>query len=319
MKKNITTSNFVFFTLTVLMPLAGCANPSATIKVRIINEEGAPIKDVQSKLINIYDFDVIKSGLTDENGFYSDHLKNIFEVSGYFEKPGYYQSSGVIWSAPNKWGDTPPADTNFTVVLKNIVNPILMHHKRITTYFPRLDEVLGFDLEVGDWVFPDGKGKVVDIELTVEKRFNSIKDFDMSVTIKINGDDCGIQSFHAPKSTGAGALLGSELPPPQIAPDFGYQQQTVSTNYWHTNNRRANSFNENRKWIFRTRVEKDDEGNIISANYGWINDDFMVVPTLKYPGQLSFTYYYNPDPKSRSLELKEIADRQNRTSPSEGK
>jgi len=301
--------------LATLTPLSGCANPNATIKVRIVDDVGKPVNEVRSRLINIFDYGVNNRSLTDANGMYSVHLNKIYEVAGYFEKSGYYKSSGVIWSAPIQWGDVPPADTNFTVVLKRIINPVPIKYKQIVTYFPRLDESIGFDLEVGDWVFPDGKGKIADMEFTVEKRFNSITDFDMTVKISMNGDDCGIQSFYVPASKSAGGLLRSELPPPQIAPESGYQQQTFSTSYWHTNNKRFISFNENLKWIFRTRVVKDEKGNIIFANYGWIDNDFMVVPTLKHPGQLTFTYYYNPDPKSRSLEPKEIVDRQEKVSP----
>ena len=306
--KNLKITEFTLVTLTMFAPLAGCANPSATIKVRVGDDIGNPIANARVNMYNIYDYGEKKIGLTDEKGFYSDYIKNIFEVSGHFEKPGYYKSRGVLWQSPN-WGDVPPAETNFTVVVKRIIEPISMQQKEVRAIFPRLDEPIAFDLEVGDWVFPDGQGKIADMFITGEGFFTSPNDYSFRVIGKFQGEHNGWQSFIFPKE-GAGALLRSELPPPPIAPETGYANSFErSVRRFPHDKRFPLSYEETRRWIYRIRTGVDEEGKIIYANYGWMTQDIKIGnPANK--GIIELKYYYNPDPHSRSLEPKKIADRQ---------
>ena len=307
--KNLQITEVTLVALTMFAPFTGCANPSATIKVHVVDDVGEPISKARVNMYNIYDYGESKIGFTDEKGFYSDSIKNIFEVSGHFEKPGYYKSHGVIWNAP-RWGDIPPADTNFIVVLKRIIKPIPINHRQVTLYSPRKGEPVGLDIEIGDWVFPDGKGKIADLIVTVEGGYVSKEEYSFRLFGEFSNKYDGIQSFHVPKE-GSGALLRSELPPPSIAPELGYKgtfeyiSQKLQTDKWH-----PIVHDDTRKWIFRIRTEVDDEGNIVSGNYGWMTKDILFAVKLDGAVGLILNYYYNPDPQSRSLEPKEIADKQ---------
>jgi hypothetical protein len=309
MRKIITPSHFTTLVFAALMPTAGCCNPNATFTVRVVDDEGTPINIVHSEVINVFDDGGDTSGWTDKDGLYSKHLNNIFEVAGYFEKLGYYKTSGVFWEARG-WGDVPPADTNFTIVLKRIINPLPLKHRKVNLALPRLDEPVGFDLEIGDWVEPDGKGKIADIVLTGSGFYNSEVEYAFNMTAELPGELNGIQSFYYPAQA-PGRPIRSELPPPPLAPESGYLKtferftKRVPTDRWHGTTSRDDS----RKWIFRVRTKIDEEGKIIAANYGWTTED-IVGASNTGKGRFAISYYYNPDPHSRSLEPKEIADMQ---------
>ena len=307
---------FVFVALALIAPLSGCANNlNATVRVRVTDESGQPIHNVRSRLLSLSMYDA-PSGLTDINGIFSIYLKNIHaEISGYFEKPGYYKTKGTFWSWGLGQGLVPPADTIFPVVLKRIVEPIPMQQKKVDAVFPRLNEPVGFDMEIGDWVSPDGKGQTADIFMTAEGFYNSPKDVSMTMRAEFSGELNGIQSFHVQSSEDATQLLKSVLPVPPIAPETGYKNtfecftRTLPTERYGTW-----SLDMTRRWIYRVRVEVDEDGKIVSANYGWLTSDFTF-SSNKGTGKIAFTYYYNPNPQSRSLEPKEIADRQVKNLP----
>jgi len=247
-------------------------------------------------------------------------LTNVhLEIGGSFTKKGYYKSIGTFWQQKT-WGEVPPEERINTVVLKRIIEPVPLKKKERNltslspqyTIFPRLYEPVGYDLEIGDWVFPDGRGKIADIFFTIKGYINGINDFSFTMSAEFSGDLNGIQSFHYPKK-GPDFPVRSELPPPPIAPESGYEKT-----FEHFVKRSGSvhsvsfSFDENRKWIFRIRTEVDENGNIIAANYGWTIEDITFGVLQNGQVVINLFYYYNPDPKSRSLEPKEIADRQNR-------
>ena len=313
----------ILFVAILFNTLTGCAAMNglndATVTVRVVDDFGEPVSNVHSRLLSLSNYDASR-GLTDENGVFSVHLQDIFyEISGRFEKTGYYKSSGMFWHW-NEWGGVPPADTNFTVVLKRIIEPVPMIRKNVTAYPPHQGEPFGFDLEVGDWVFPDGKGTIADILIFAEGESSSMSVFSFSLSAEFLGEHNGFYPFHVPLENVPDPLLRSELPPPQIAPEIEYEKtiehyaRSSPTHKWGVSSR-----DETRRLIFRVRTVVDEEGKIISANYGWATQDlfFATIPGKKTG--FSFMYYYNPDPKSRSLEPKEIADRQNKVSPFEGR
>ena len=256
-----------------------------------------------------------KVGFTDANGMYSVHLKNIFaEIGGSFEKPNYYKTSGDFWYW-KEWGDVPPANTNFIIVMRRIINPVPMTRKNITTHLPLNDEPVGFDLEVGDWVAPHGKGKTADFQMTgTLLRFETRNNSETRILMKFTDELCGIQSFIAPIINGLGKLR-SQLMPPHTALDDGYEQALPLWCIIGRTYRAQTNIVKDRNYLFRTRVVVNDDGEIIKANYGWTIGDIEIDPNDGKKIWMRFSYYYNPDPLSKSLEPKEIADRQAKDLP----
>jgi len=100
-------------------------NLNATIRVRVVDEEGEPISGVYASVHNFFstrsDYRT-GVGLTDTNGVHEVRLYNIYRIGSAFKKEGYYTSGGYLWEAP-EWG-IPPANTKFTVVMKRITEPL---------------------------------------------------------------------------------------------------------------------------------------------------------------------------------------------------
>ena len=319
MKRNNMKSLPIVFIM-ALPSIFGCAFPtnilnSAIVTVNVVDEDGNTVPGVRSEFYNQTDSHD-DSGVTDKDGIYATRVWNASnEIGGVFTKPGYYKSIGRIWK---KTQEEPVSNNNFTVVLKRIIDPVKMHKKakQVTispqyTILPRLYESVGYDLEIGDWVFPDGKGKITDMLITTDGHFTNNQDFSLEMTVEFTGELNGIQPFNYPVNA-AGMPLRSELPPPAVAPENNYVKIIKMTSRrtppekWS-----VNSYDETRKWIFRTRTTVDENGEIVSAHYGWTTEDINF-GIFNEQGLLTFFYYYNPDPHSRSLEPKEIADRQNR-------
>jgi hypothetical protein len=305
----------------------GCKD--AIVTVRVVNDEGEPVSDVRSRLLSLSWYDA-PAGLTDTNGIFQIELKSIYaEINGYFSKLGHYETKGTIWKW-KQWGEVPPADTNFTVVLKRMIEPMQMKKRVITVYASQLCESVGFDFEIGDLVFPEGKGQNADMIITTSREYISENNFTSFVNMEFPGEQNGIQSFSFDNNFPV-YYLRSDLPPPPIAPESGYDkildrfskcsppsersQMLPRTHSASNKNIWTASYVEGRKWIFRVRTEVDENWNVITANYGWTTSEIRVVAKPDSDGKvlgLEFTYYYNSDPKSRSLEPKEIADRQNK-------
>jgi len=320
MKKII--SRLIVFTVITVLTTPGCANFSnATVKVRVVDERGQPIQGVRSKVMSLsMDDSNSKVGFTDTNGMYSVHLNKIFaEIGGFFEKSNYYKTSGDFWQW-DKWGGVPPANTNFIIVMKRIIEPVAMIKKDVSLIIPRLGEPVGFDLEVGDWVFPDGKGKIADILFTQEGYFTSEKDYSFTLQAEFTTPEGGLQSFHIPSPYDSPSqLLRSELPPPQIAPESGYKKTFERFVRQKPTQRQGETpYQATRRWIYRIRTVLDEEGKIVSANYGWTTDDIRFGINADGTCRIVLNYYYNPAPQSRSLEPKEIANKQAKDLPKGG-
>jgi len=283
--------------------------PVSDIVVRVVDENGQPVPGAY-----FYGYGYWKrsqqEGLTDTNGMfrYKDQVRS--EVGGRITKDKYYKSSGGFWS--NSWNGPPLPSTN-TVVLKRIVDPVPMAYRDVKAVFPRLDEPVGFDLAAGDWVAPDGKGDTADMLLTATKRFVSWEDFLFSVQITFPGEHDGIHPFVARNPSSP--KMASDLMPPQRAPDTGYSRSMTAWVGQKPGERVAYSLTEDRNHVFQTRTRKNEQGEIVAANVGWTDGDIGASPTEDTNGMLFIRYYFNPDPHSRSLEPKSIADQQGKKEP----
>jgi hypothetical protein len=181
---------------------------------------------------------------------------------------------------------------------------------------------VGFDLMVGDWVEPYGKGKISDFIFHFEiapttwitnfygniPRPRALNDWKRIITFSNDGD--GIQTFEA---------LRHGLRSPRQAPLDGYEPSLTQHEYdepyqkvemrggkqqEETYTRFYPCYQKDRNYFFRVRTKKDANGNIVSALYGKIYGDFnngnSGVETRK---EINFTYYLNPEPNSRNMEF----------------
>jgi hypothetical protein len=197
-----------------------------------------------------------------------------------------------------------PWNPTVEVVMKEIRNPVPMigRSKAFFPDFPKVySEPVGFDLEKGDWVSPHGKGVHSDFVFTKTLFENDIEGATTVVTF-LNEHD-GIMAFPFDKND------HSWFKWPYEAPLTGYTNSMsrfykkyeitqdysgTGAGYFETVPKIESNFKKNDEinYIFRVRTQVDENGNIIKACYGKISGEI---------GN-SFTYCFNPNPFSRSLE-----------------
>lgn len=261
---------------------------------RIINDAGLPIKGASVTVF--YDAPPLSetskdtgkiTGLTDTDGmFMATHHDQTYGLRFLVQKDGYYSTDiqddfhGVF--SPEK------LNRNLNLVLKKIVKPIAMYAKQTTNLkLPVFGKPIGYDLMIGDWVGPYGKGVSTDIIFTKEYYEKASSDYYSKITVGFPKVGDGIQVF-----TPSDGEKGSDFRSPYEAPADGYQSGLTREISARPGQPSKLEYDANRIYFFRVRTALDHDGNVVSAHYGKIYGDFM---TIKY--------YLNPTPNSRNIEF----------------
>jgi len=231
---------------------------------------------------------------------------------------GYYKDVGWNrrFTTKNALGIWQPDDVVVTVRLHRVEHPIPLKVRRIGDHvnvstvgrFDGTNMLLKFDLAVGDYLPPDGLGKVADmvfstrVENTLTTNVNRRVEryFDMNNEIYFPGRGNGLIARMPP------ATAGVRL---RIAPDFGYESSSVLRCGDRIKHVGPNVFHEkytdtdpNRCYYFRIRSEYDGKGNLVGGYYGKIYEDFKLGFNLKTGCSVEFVYYLNPNALDRNLE-----------------
>jgi len=304
-----------------LTTLTACASPSMKFNVTVTDSDTLlPIQSANVKFL-FRDYQSKAPGMgwgtrvvsrtqshkTDKNGVViaegkanlkPDNLPIIIKKAGYYE--GY---TGLIKPVPsynkilNRWEPWP---CEATVKLRPIKDPV-MYVKRVEASIPEKNKLIGYDLEVGDWVAPYGEGKTSDFILKMkegDEGNNKIKldTFDITFSNKLDG----IQEFKGIKGN------QSTFAFPYLAPVDGYLESHQFHRKWNKTERYGYQFQgdnmKGKTFFFRTRTRTDGDGNIISAKYGIITGIEFSIYKDEFRN-FRLTYKLNPDNKSRSLEF----------------
>ena len=271
-----------------------------SFQVKVINDAGEAMPDCEV-VITTFDRWVPGTGFgedifnkqklrTDEEGVVRVTAKSKRNDLHYSATApsGYYRTRRARHEYSHQEnGRWQPDNQKFEVVLKRIKNPIPMYARNLVRGLrvPIADKQCSFDFEIGDWVAPQGRGKVEDIVFHVTLKTEPNGDFRSVVDVSFVREKDGLMRYEK------GIHTGSKLRSDYEAPDEGYVDRVtlIRTKVGH---KYTNSASRNANYYFRVRTELDEEGDIISANYGKIYGDFMY-----------FTYYFNPTPNDRNLEF----------------
>jgi len=227
-------------------------------------------------------------GKTDTSGFYSasgrTRSTDLFFGAG---KEGYYHSH--LEHAFHKFKDSDPTkrSPNIALLLKKIKRPIPMYAKRMISQPPIQGAPVGYDLEVGDWVTPHGKGSRTDILFATFLDKRADDDWDYKVVVSFPNPGDGIQPF-----TISDLERTSSLRSPHEAPEGGYQLEWIKTQSQRPGQPGKYGINDDLNFFFRVRTVLDEYGNVKTANYGKIYGDF-----------LNFQYFFNGTANSRNVEF----------------
>jgi hypothetical protein len=265
------------------------------ITVRIVDEVGSPVERAEINVGFRQDPNARGGkdigGQTDTNGIFCAKSWTYDEVGVSVKKDGFYSMYNhftFTWDSKKQLKPFDPAKQPINLVLKQIKNPIPMYVKQVRLELPEYGKPLGFDFDKGDWVAPYGSGVHPDLIAyaecdTPEDVFNH--NFRMTISFPNEKDGIIADGISDPVS-------GSELKSNHAAPQNGYESQWVQVNRRTMYKIIEYNCDSNRKYYFRIRTKLDEQGNIISAQYGKIYGDFFVL-----------TYYLNPTPNDRNVEF----------------
>lgn len=265
--------------------------PEASLTLRVVDENDRPVVGAKA---GIRAQDTVesmrRSGSTDEKGEFFDRVPSFgylyysTGMSGFYSAWGEFRfEKGAMSGESRGWAEQrwSPWNPTVQVALKRKGQPIAMYATRIYLVPPVSDRTpVGFDLEVGDWLAPHGRGKQADMFFSV---IGTVENSDLVLTWSFPNKGDGI--IVNPYEGGA----RSELRSPTQAPEEGYLPDiTVDAEgrpKSQTGDYRPLSF------VFRVRTVLDDAGKVVTANYGKI-----------YPEAFKAVFYFNPTPNSRVLE-----------------
>lgn len=259
------------------------------VTLKVVDDAGQPVADAEARVD--YMLTNVISGFTDTNGLFTashhDGSENmIFQAkkSGYY--PFFLRYEVGSKHKPDKW------DYRQNIILKKIGKQIGMYAKKEEAKLPKENEPVGFDLTVGDWVAPYGKGITTDLFFAVQRKIVSEREYNADLKLSFPNAGDGVVVLPPVPDT------GSPLKMPRIAAESGYESSMV-WHYTHTQ-RPAPVLG----YFFRVRTVLDEKGNIQSALYGKIQGNIrFYVGTIAPRAGLGFDYYLNPTPNSRNVEF----------------
>ena len=267
----------------------------------------------------------IVSGVTDQEGFCRLSGKTNCGRGGIrveTDPVGYYmpQRGGHIdYSSKSLLGVWQPENVVFTMALQRVEHPIPLYVRDVSINeqqtgiigFDGTNLVLKYDFVMGDWLPPHGDGKYADMIISSKYKVNecvntgrghSLKFYEFVNSIEFLGKGNGLV-----ENSFADTNFGIKI---RCAPESGYAEKKIL----NIGQRRKTGVqgiwpeiytesDKSRCYSFRIRSRLDENGNLISANYGKIYGDF------NFSGRddiglyaVEFLYYLNPTSLDRNLE-----------------
>ncbi len=296
--KHIITAFFIF-----ACHACGEILPEAELSVLVLDEEKLPILD--AKLVTwfpeIYGAGSSAKGktpsdLTDAEGRASVNETTAGSVSFSVRKEGYYYTGGgkIDFMGMRAKGEALRAEK--TLIMKKIGNPIPLYARPLRyVKIPQLNAPFGFDLEVGDWVAPHGKGKTVDMIFQISGTHKSYREHDLKLEISFPNEGDGLVEFEGSFE------VGSALRSDHLAPESGYMPSLVFRRkalYEQKSSQWLNDSKSGSNYYLRTRTELDEKGNVVRANYGKIYGNFDFLDYINVEA-----YYFNPVVNDRNIEF----------------
>ncbi len=274
----------------------------AKFTLKIVDADGALVANANVLASFAMESSKGIEGTSDTNGLFSMKGKSRGEMHYGVRKDGYYPTSTTVKFGRHdgivvKDGKWQPWNPTNVVVLNKIKNPVPMYARRVETFLPLAGQEVGYDLMVGDWVAPYGKGMESDFVFEITKRrVVSWMDFDASLKVKFSRVNDGFQK-RAESLPG-----GSSFPWLYSAPENGYSNMLqVSVGYLPGKGYFAT--NESAACFFRVRSVTNAQGGIISAYYGKMPTPIRFDARDTKTGWLNFSYYLNPTPNDRNMEF----------------
>lgn len=224
-------------------------------------------------------------GVVNKDGYYQSGYKLRFGDPSLHDNGG--ESSKPYYASKVKDGRWLPWNPTAPVILREIRNPIPMYVKRFEGRVPN-EPVVGFDCNTGDFVAPHGHGETADFLIhTREMRLSAI-DQDGGFFVLPSHSNSAFKSEYLAPEDGYATNLSSKV----VANDRNGRTESVLYDY-------GDDYGLSRNYLlFKSRIKRDPDGKIISANYGKLYGKFEY-----WRESVKFLYYFNPTPNDRNLEF----------------
>lgn len=303
------------FYITLILATYVCFAKAESVKVvyHILSEDGNPVTNAVVKTtterdrLNISWTKPIKMKTwTVSSGNDGRAISDFTCHSGYFEvevsADGFYperlrdQYFATRLNSSNTGQIFEEREKELSITLRRVINPVNMEvHRFPEKTFPRRSGEFGFDLERCDWTSPFGAGKVADVTFKYDLVVtNDMSRCSGSLSFNASGGAYKLKkkkgtSFVSVYEADSNATYRTEFPFSSYcsykdSADYGAVRVAEDDEYL----------------VFRTRIVKDDNGNIVSANYGKI---YGAIRTVGFFGAKAI--YFNPTPNDVNMEEKQ--------------
>jgi hypothetical protein len=174
-----------------------------------------------------------------------------------------------------------------TIVLRRVLNPVAMYVRHVGfTPIPGADSA--FDLMVGDWVAPQGRGEEGDLTIRVDRVVRGLNDFNYKVVLVFSGGALAMKRTDLDRR--------SAFKFPYHAPTGGYEESVILSGFMEgiEGNRDING-DQNAGYIFSLARREIGGGHRLMSGkiLGAIHYDPKDSVKESY-GSISFRYYLNP-------------------------
>lgn len=293
----------MILSLCTALTACGFVMPEAELLVWVKDESGGAIvgAEVGAFFPGIYGAGAPVKGdslktVTDQEGKALLHGKIAGTVGGGVELRGYYRTQFEAVDFPGMHQRGEPLKAEREVVLKAIRNPIPMYARPLREMrLPALNAPFGFDLQVGDWVAPHGAGRTTDVIFEVRGRHASYRDHDLTLEVSFPNPGDGLIEFAGSRH------IGSQLRSDHLAPEDGYRPGLTLRKKALHDQKSSQWLNESKpgsNYYLRVRTVLDEDGKVISANYGKIYGNIEFLDFIQ-----AEAVYFNPTANDRNIEF----------------
>ena len=332
---------FMFLFVTLALTQSACAESNlyrpkplpVTVTVQVVDDAGEPVEG-EAVRARFYAFDrgtncvekTGKNGQAKITGKITTGRIGIavgkFALGDQEKRRLDYYSMGCVFQVSRNKAKTgwEPSDYVVKLPVRKRENPVPMFGKNVNPREERglerseklnFPSQVGFDMAVGDFVAPHGKGKVVDLVFEIcpkEKK----GDYGVRISFPNKGDGMLLLDPNDPKNCLPSATNEHisqylyEFKGPRMAPEDGYVNELKwdELKAGKLLNKDTFYYTEDLKgfYVFRVRSRFDENGNLVGGCYGKFTDNFWVALNQGEFYRLIFSYLYNPD-GTRNLEF----------------
>ena len=276
---------------------------TATFRLTVVDDQGKPVPNVEGSA-GFWNHRTHKTdsfaSTSNEKGEITLSGRCFYDGAFGLEKEGYYKTTGRHKFSRDSDDDVEETlftrkwvpDYVSTVVLKKTRNPIPMYSKKCRGELPAINQAIGFDLKIVDWVKPYGKGENTDMLVTVvtkEVKFGRKTFTDASVvTFDFPGDYNGVQVCD---SDGWSKFVSDY----HVNLQTPFQKQLVMP----SQNDRYKWLDKRKHLVFRVRSEVSPTGELLRCHYGKIYPTFDIT-SEEFALRAVF---FNPTPNDTNLEF----------------